>query len=193
MITHLKGKLIEKNPAYAVIECNGVGYLVKISLQTYSKIPDNELIKLYTYLSVREDSHTLFGFWDQTEREIFKMLISVSGIGPSTAMTMLSSLEAAQIQSAIAAEDVVTIKSVKGIGAKTAQRVILDLREKILKTYDISEEISTTDNTIKNEALSALDVLGFSSKQTEKTVQKLIRENPDATLEEIIKQALKIL
>jgi Holliday junction DNA helicase RuvA len=193
MITYVKGKLAEKNPANVVIETNGIGYYIRISLQTFSKIPDSESVKLYTYLSVKEDSHTLFGFFEKAEREIFKALISVSGIGPSTAITMLSSLETKQIQQAIATGDVATIKSIKGIGIKTAQRVILDLKDKILKTYDIDEDLLTTDNTIKNEALSALEVLGFTSKNTEKVIQKLLMEDPDLTLEKIIKQALKIL
>ena len=193
MITYVKGKLAEKNPANVVIETNGIGYYIRISLQTFSKIPDSESVKLYTYLSVKEDSHTLFGFFEKAEREIFKALISVSGIGPSTAITMLSSLETKQIQQAIATGDVATIKSIKGIGIKTAQRVILDLKDKILKTYNIDEDLLTTDNTIKNEALSALEVLGFTSKNTEKVIQKLLMEDPDLTLEKIIKQALKIL
>ncbi len=193
MITHIRGRLIEKNPTFAIIECNGVGYFLHISLNTYSKIPDSEAIKLYTYLSIKEDSHTLFGFSDKVEREIFKLLISVSGVGNSIARTMLSSMTPEQIQHAIASEDVATIQSVKGIGAKTAQRVIIDLRDKIVKTYQISEDSVQPNNTIKEEALSALEVLGFSRKQVEKLVQKIIQETPDATLEYIIKQALKNL
>jgi len=193
MITHIRGKLIEKNPTFAIIECNGLGYFLHISLNTYSKIPDSEAVKLYTYLSIKEDSHTLFGFADKVEREIFKLLISVSGVGNSIARTMLSSMTPEQIQHAIASEDVATIQSVKGIGAKTAQRVIIDLRDKIVKTYELSEDSVQSDNTIKEEALSALEVLGFSRKQVEKLVQKIIQEAPDTTLENIIKKALKNL
>jgi len=193
MITHIRGKLIEKNPTFAIIECNGIGYFLNISLHTYSKIPDSEAVKLYTYLSIKEDSHTLFGFSDKVEREIFKLLISVSGVGTSIARTMLSSMDPEQIQHAIASEDVATIQSVKGIGAKTAQRVIIDLRDKIVKTYQLSEDSIQPDNTIKEEALSALEVLGFSRKQVEKLVQKIVQETPDTTLENIIKKALKIL
>lgn len=193
MITHLNGKLVEKNPTYVIIECNGVGYFLNISLNTYAKIPDSEALKLYTYLNVKEDSHTLFGFADKVEREIFKLLISVSGVGPSIGRTMLSSMTPEQIQHAIASEDVATIQSVKGIGAKTAHRVIIDLRDKIVKTYEISEDSTSNNNTIKDEALSALEVLGFSRKQVEKLVQKIIQEAPDTTLENIIKQALKNL
>ncbi len=193
MITHIRGKLIEKNPTFAIIECNGIGYYLHTSINTYSKIPDSEAVKLYTYLSVKEDSHTLFGFADKIEREIFKLLISVSGVGNSIARTMLSSMTPEQIQHAIASEDVATIQSVKGIGAKTAQRVIIDLRDKIVKTYQISEDSVQSNNTIKEEALSALEVLGFSRKQVERLVQKIIQENPEITLENIIKQALKNL
>ena len=133
MITQIKGKLVEKNPTDVVIECNGVGYQIHISLNTYSKISSNENLQLYTHLQVKEDSHTLYGFADKAEREIFRLLISVSGIGASIARTMLSSLEPVQIRDAIASSDVATIQSVKGIGAKTAKRVIIDLKDKILK------------------------------------------------------------
>ena len=193
MITHIRGKLVEKNPTFVIIECNGIGYYLHISLHTFSKLPDLEAVKLYTYLSIKEDSHTLFGFTDKVEREIFKLLISVSGVGPSIARTMLSSMTPEQIQQSIASEDVVTIQSVKGIGAKTAQRVIIDLKDKIVKTYLLSEDYVQSDNTIKEEALSALEVLGFSRKQVEKLVQKIIQEAPNTAVENIIKQALKNL
>ena len=193
MITHIRGKLVEKNPTYAIIECNGVGYFLHISLNTFSKIPDSEAVVLYTHLSIREDAHTLFGFADKTEREIFKLLISVSGVGPSTARTMMSSMTTDQIQQAIASEDTPTIQSVKGIGAKTAQRVIIDLKDKILKTYELQEDSVNNNNTLKEEALSALEVLGFTRKQVEKMIQKIIQESPSISLENIIKQALKNL
>ncbi len=193
MITHIRGKLVEKNPTYAIIECNGVGYYLNISLHTYSKIPDSEAVKLYTFLNIREDAHTLFGFAEKVEREIFKLLISVSGVGPSIGRAMLSSMTPEQIQHAIASEDVATIQSVKGIGAKTAQRVIIDLRDKIVKTYDISEDSIQSNNTIKEETLSALEVLGYSRKQVGKLVQKIIQETPNISLENMIKQALKNL
>jgi len=193
MITHLKGRLIEKSPTYVVIECNGVGYKVNISLNTFSQIKDTELIKLETLLIVKEDSQTLFGFYDKTEREVFILLISVSGVGPSIARVMLSSMTPMQIQEAIANSNVVTIQSIKGIGAKTAQRIILDLKDKILKTFDISKESNVQNNTIKDEALSALEVLGYNRRQSEKTVQKIILEHADVSLENIIKLALKNL
>lgn len=193
MIHHLKGKLVEKTPTYAVIECGGVGYLVNISLHTFSRIGDSENIHLLTYLQVKEDSHTLFGFAERSEREIFKLLISVSGIGSSIARTMLSSLEPAQIRDAIANGDVATIQSIKGIGAKTAQRVILDLKDKILKVYDIGEVSAPTNNTNKEEALSALEVLGFARRPAEKVVDKVLGQDPSLSVENIIKLALKNL
>lgn len=194
MITHVRGKLVEKNPTYAIVECNGIGYFLNISLNTFSKIPDQENVLFYTHLNVREDSHTLFGFSDKLEREIFRLLVSVSGVGPSIARTMLSSMDCEQIQQAIASEDIPTIQSVKGIGAKTAQRVIIDLKDKILKTYTLTEDsLGNTYNTIKDEALSALEVLGYTKRQVEKLIQKIIQDSPNIALEDVIKTALKNL
>ena len=193
MIAHLKGRLAEKTPTEVVIDCNGVGYQVNISLHTYSLLPDSESIKLYTYLQVKEDAHTLFGFMEKAERELFKLLISVSGVGAGTARTMLSSLEPKMVIQAIGNGDVGTIQSIKGIGAKTAQRVILDLRDKVLKLYDLEEVSVSGYNTNKDEALSALEVLGFNKKLAEKAVDKIVKENPQANVEAIIKQALKNL
>ncbi|MGB5653515.1 MAG: Holliday junction branch migration protein RuvA [Robiginitalea sp.] len=193
MIHHLTGKLIEKHPTHVVIECAGVGYFVNISLNTFGALPDEEHLKLHTYLQVREDAHILFGFYSQAEREIFKLLISVSGIGTSTARTMLSSMTPAQIRDAIASENVPAIQAIKGIGAKTAQRVILDLRDKILKVYDLDEVSPESGNTNKEEALSALEVLGFARKGAEKTVDAVLRKDPTLSVEGIIKSALKNL
>ena len=193
MITHLKGKLVEKNPTEIIIDCNGVGYFVNISLHTYSLLPEGEAIFIYTYLHIKEDAHTLYGFMQKSERDIFKLLISVSGVGTSTARTMLSSLTPEQLKQSIATGDVPVIQSVKGIGAKTAQRVILDLKDKILKVYDIDEVSINTSNTNKEEALSALETLGFLRKQAEKVCNKIVQENPSADVETIIKQALKNL
>ena len=193
MITHLSGKLAEKNPTYVVIDSNGVGYFVNISLHTFSNLPTTEAIKLYTHLQVREDAHTLYGFSSLAEREIFKLLISVSGIGANTARTMLSSLTPKQVREGIATEDVALIQSIKGIGAKTAQRVIIDLKDKILKIYDIDEVSVKESNTNKDEALSALEVLGFNKKQADKVLDKLAVAQPDASVEELIKEALKKL
>ena len=193
MITQIKGRLIEKNPTDVIIDCHGVGYMLHISLHTFSLIPNDEVLKLYTHLQVKEDSHTLFGFAEKSERETFRLLISVSGIGASTARTMLSSLHPDQIKEAIASNDVATIQSIKGIGAKTAQRVIIDLRDKILKVYDINELSALQSNTNKDEALSALETLGFNRKLSEKVVDKILKANPTETVEDIIKQALKNL
>ena len=193
MITHIEGKLVEKNPTDVVIDCNGVGYFINISLHTFSQIPDQEHLRLYTYLQVREDSQSLYGFSSTVEREIFKLLISVSGIGTNTARTMLSSLTPDQVKEGIAGGDVALIQSVKGIGVKTAQRVIIDLKDKVLKVYGIDEPSSIPNNTHKDEALSALDVLGFNKKQSEKVVDKILQAQPDAQVEQIIKEALKNL
>ncbi len=193
MIAHLQGKLVEKSPTQVVIDCGGVGYHVNISLHTYSLLPTTDFIKLFTHLQIKEDSHTLFGFVEKSEREIFKLLLSVSGIGASIARTMLSSLDPKQITNAIASGDVVTIQSIKGIGSKTAQRVILDLKEKVLKLYDLDEVSISQNNTNRDEALSALEVLGFVRKASERIVEKIIKDAPESSVEYIIKQALKNL
>jgi Holliday junction DNA helicase RuvA len=193
MIAHIQGKIVEKTPTDLVIDCGGVGYHINISLHTYSLLPSTESIKLYTYLQIKEDAHTLFGFVEKSEREIFKMLLSVSGIGASIARTMLSSLEPRQVIQAIAVGDVAAIQSIKGIGAKTAQRAILDLKDKVLKLYDLDEVSISHNNRNKDEALSALEVLGFNKKLAEKVVDKIVNLDSDATVESIIKQALKNL
>ena len=193
MITQIRGRLVEKSPTAVVIDCNGVGYFIHISLHTFSQLKDDESIKLLTHLQIKEDAHQLYGFATLMEREIFRLLISVSGIGTNTARTMLSSLTPKQIREGIAAGDVALIQSVKGIGLKTAQRVIIDLKDKILKIYDIDETLLISDNTNKDEALSALEVLGFARKNSEHVVVKIISNNPDATVELIIKEALKNL
>ncbi|WP_069676819.1 Holliday junction branch migration protein RuvA [Formosa sp. Hel1_33_131] len=193
MITHIQGKLVQKTPTHVIIDCNGIGYFVNISLHTFSQIPDQEAIKVFTHLQVKEDSHTLYGFISSAEREIFRLLISVSGIGANTARTMLSSLTPKQIREGIAVGDVALIQSVKGIGLKTAQRVIIDLKDKVLKIYDIDETSLSQNNTNKDEALSALEVLGFMKKQSERIVEKIVISTPDATVEFIIKEALKNL
>ncbi len=193
MITHLSGKLVEKNPTYAIVECNGVGYFLNISLHTFSLLPADENIKIYTHLQVKEDSHTLFGFMDKAEREIFLLLISISGIGPSIARTMLSSLNPTQVRDAIANGEVATIQGVKGIGAKTAQRVIVELKDKVLKVQNMDEVSLPSNNTTKEEALSALEVLGFNRRQSEKVVDRVLSQGASLSVEDIIKQALKNL
>ena len=194
MITHIKGKLVEKSPTSVIIEVNGIGYLINISLNTFSAIPDQESLKLYTHLQIKEDSHTLFGFYSRKEREIFRLLISVSGIGASIARTMLSSLSPEQIIQGISIGDSAMIQSVKGIGLKTSKRVIIELKDKVLKIYDLDDKISfQNNNTAKEEALSALEVLGINKKTSEKLVDKIILDNAEASVELIIKEALKNL
>jgi Holliday junction DNA helicase RuvA len=193
MIAHIQGKLVEKTPTELVLDCNGVGYSINISLHTFSLLPQNDFVKLYTHLLIKEDAHTLYGFVEKSERELFKLLLSVSGIGAGIARTMLSSLEPKQIIHALANGDVATIQSIKGIGGKTAQRAILDLKEKVLKIYDLDEVSMFSNNTNRDEALSALEVLGYVRKASEKIVDKIISQNPDATVEGIIKLALKNL
>ena len=193
MIAHLQGKLVEKTPTDVVIDCGGVGYHVNISLHTYSLLPQTENIRLFTHLQIKEDAHTLFGFVEKSERELFKLLLSVSGIGAGIARTMLSSLDPKQIIQALATGDLGTIQSIKGIGGKTAQRAILDLKDKVLKVYNLDEVSTPANNTNKDEALSALEVLGFNKKLAEKAIDKIVRDAPDSTVETIIKQALKNL
>ena len=194
MITQIIGRLVEKLPTHVVIDCQGVGYQVNISLHTFSQLGDDEKIKLYTHLQIKEDSHTLFGFYSRKEREIFRLLISVSGIGASIARTMLSSLSPEQIIQGISIGDSAMIQSVKGIGLKTSQRVIIELKDKVLKIYDLDDKISfQNNNTAKEEALSALEVLGINKKTSEKLVDKIILDNAEASVELIIKEALKNL
>lgn len=191
MITHLSGKLVEKNPTSVVVECNGVGYFVSISLNTYSGMGNNESVKIYTKLIVREDAQLLYGFATVDERTMFEQLISVSGIGPNTAMIMLSSLIPEEIAHAIQVEDVRTIQSIKGIGAKTAQRVIVDLKDKMLKMSFSTENIFAQSNTNRFDALTALISLGFDKKAAEKAIDKIAQS--DDSVEKLIKEALKIL
>ena len=192
MITQIKGKLIEKSPTELVVDCNGIGYSVNISLNTYSQIGNDENIKLYTYLLIKEDSHSLYGFFKKSERSLFKLLISVSGVGASTARMMLSSLSPSEIISAIMSENVQVVQSIKGIGLKTAQRIILELKDKVLSLDEAGDD-SLTLNKQSEEASSALEVLGYSKKQTSKLLTKIISENPGINVESIIKKALNKL
>lgn len=193
MISHLSGKLVSKSPTALVVECNGIGYEVNISLNTYSRIIDSEQIKIFTHLQVREDSHSIFGFFDELERSVFRLLISVSGIGANTARTMLSSMPPNMVIESIQSDNVVAIQSIKGIGAKTAQRVIIDLKDKILNLIDDKEFNVSPNNTQREEALSALSVLGYPIKQTQRIVDSLISAEPDMPVERIIKNALNKL
>ena len=193
MITQIKGRLEEKSPTHVVIDCQGIGYEVNISLHTYSQLGQDENIKLFTHLQIREDSHTLFGFFTPMERSVFRLLLSVSGIGASTARTMLSSLEPQQIQRAIVNEDLATIKSIKVIGLKPAQRVLIALKDTMMSLFEGEEIQSFANNTIKEEALSALEVLGYSRKQSEKVIDNAIQAAPESSVEELIKAALNKL
>ena len=193
MITQLNGRLIEKHPTHVVIDCHGVGYEVNISLHTYGQIGADEKLCLYTHLQIREDAHTLYGFYQPMERSIFRLLISISGIGASIARTMLSSMTPAEIQQAIMQEDLAAIKAVKGIGLKTAQRVLIELKDKIQNVAGMDEIPALKNNTIKEETLSALEVLGYPRRQAEKVIDNIIQSSPESSVEELIKQALNKL
>jgi len=190
MISHINGKLVEKTPTYVVIDCNGVGYKLNISLQTYTSIT-TENCKLLTHLAVKEDSHTLFGFFTEDERLLFRHLISVSGVGPSTARMILSTYTADEITHFIITADVSSIQNVKGIGGKTAQRIIIDLKDKVGKGKETSDLLFTQDNTIKDEALSALLALGFTKKMAEKKIEHVLKNNPkEISVEDLVKKSL---
>ncbi|MEY3845271.1 MAG: hypothetical protein RL293_1693 [Bacteroidota bacterium] len=191
MIGRLNGRLIEKNPTDLLIECGGVGYEVKISLNTFSQLGSEEAVQLFTKLIVREDAHILYGFANKEEREMFNHLVSVSGIGPNTAMIMLSSLVPDEIAQAILTEDVATIQKIKGIGTKTAQRVIIDLKSKVSKMELSSENIFTSNNRNRFDALNALVSLGFDKKSAEKVLDKI--DTGTQSVEELIKDALRNL
>ena len=193
MITQLNGRLIEKNPTYVVIDCHGVGYEVNISLHTYGQIGSDENIRLHTHLQIREDAHTLYGFYQPMERSIFRLLISISGIGANIARTMLSSMTPVEIQQAIVHEDLAAIKAVKGIGLKTAQRVLIELKDKIQNVAGMDEIPALKSNTIKEETLSALEVLGYPRRQAEKVIDNIIQSAPESSVEVLIKQALNKL
>ncbi|MEM6643526.1 MAG: Holliday junction branch migration protein RuvA [Bacteroidota bacterium] len=195
MITYLKGKLALKDPTYLIVDVNGVGYEMKISLTTYSQIKDKENILIQTYLHIKEDAHTLYGFSENSEKKRFLDLLSINGVGPSTALMVLSSLDAKELQAAIVQEDVKTIQSVKGIGGKTAQRIILELKDKMKKEGLLDKSVQfqpRVDNTVRSEALSALTTLGIAKAIGEKTVDKILKEyGEEIKLEELIKLALK--
>ncbi|MEY3682723.1 MAG: hypothetical protein RLZZ289_1257 [Bacteroidota bacterium] len=191
MISRLNGRLIEKNPTDLLIECSGIGYEVKISLNTFSVLSDQEAVVLHTKLIIREDAHTLYGFATKEEREMFTHLISVSGIGPNTAIIMLSSMTPDEIAQAILTEDVARIQKVKGIGLKTAQRVIIDLKGKVSKMELGTENIFSSNNRNRFDALNALVSLGFDKKSAEKVLDKT--DTGTQTVEELIKEALRLL
>ena len=197
MIEYIKGELADLSPAMAVVEAGGVGYAMNISLNTYSAIQGKKAVKLYAFEAIREDAHVLYGFVSKKERGLFQLLITVSGIGPNTARMVLSSMSPSELCNSISTGNEKLIKGIKGIGLKTAQRIIVDLRDKIV-TLGIAEEIpaggsiqSPVNNQVKDEAVSALTMLGFSPAPSQKVVVSILQERPDAPVEEVIKLALK--
>ena len=196
MITFLKGNIVEISPTHVVLDCNGIGYFLNISLNTFTQYDKkkSDINMFYTYLSVKEDSHTLFGFLDKKERECFILLLSVSGVGASTARMILSSLSPNELEKVIVTEDVSALKSVKGIGLKSAQRIIIDLKDKISNNTTFTSDSSVSvKSVVKQETLYALEKLGFSTKKTNQVVDKITQENPNFSVEEVIKMALKQL
>ena len=194
MITYVSGPVAHKNPSFVVIEAGGIGYHVNISLFTYTKIEAAEKVKLLTHFHVKEDQQTLFGFYDETERNLFRLLISVSGVGPATALIVLSSMNPDEVRTAIIGEDVVSIRKVKGIGPKTAKRIILDLKDKLMKeSFDAPTMLAPASNTLRAEALSALVNLGFPRPGVQRALNKVLASTPGATTEEMIKLALREL
>lgn len=193
MYEYFQGKVIEKNPAYVVLDCNGIGYLLNISINTFDKIPNSGDCKLFAHQSIREDAHVLYGFADQDERLMFRDLISVSGVGAATARVMLSSISPADIQSCIINGDVNRLKAVKGIGEKTAQRIIVDLKNKVGKeNFGSTAILSGAHNNLRSEALNALETLGFVRNAAEKAIDKIMREEGNSiSLEELVKKVLK--
>ena len=195
MISHLRGRMIDKTPTHVILECNGVGYHLEVSLYTFSGLSSEEEQLLYTHLQIKEDSHTLFGFLSEFERSVFRLLISVSGVGAATARTMLSSLSPSEVVGAIGSEQVAIVQSVKGIGAKTAQRMILELKDKVLALEGAEDVISARAVNGQNgeEAIAALEVLGFSRKSVQKIVDKLLTADSEMSVEDLIKNTLNAL
>lgn len=193
MIAFLKGRLTHQEPSHVVVDVNGVGYAVTISLQTFSAIKDRESVFLYTHLSIREDAHVLFGFATEGERKLFQHLISVNGVGPATATVMLSYMDVEELKGAIVREDLVTLQKVKGIGGKTAQRLIIELKDKLRR--EVPEDANASGgvhNSIKSQALSALITLGIPKPAAEKSVDSILKKSGNSlTLEDLVKQALK--
>ena len=193
MYAFISGKIAELTPAYAVIDNHGVGYFINITLNTFTAIGEQTEVKLYTHLQVLEDAHNLFGFYTVKERDMFEMLITVSGVGCNTARLILSSLTVNELSTAIANEDIRTIQAVKGIGSKTAQRLVVDLKDKVRKTEFEEAVVGVVNNTVKQEALTALVTLGFSRNAADKALNKLLKQNPEASVELLIREALKLL
>ncbi|MCB2206958.1 MAG: Holliday junction branch migration protein RuvA [Bacteroidetes bacterium] len=193
MYEFLQGVLTEKNPTYVVLENNGIGYLINISLNTFSKIKDLQNTKLFTHFYVREDAQILYGFADEVERELFRFLLSVSGVGASTARLILSSLSTEEVYAAITQEQSSVLQSVKGVGGKTAQRIVIDLKDKLMKAGIEHEKVDFSHNTLKDEALSGLLILGFNKSSAEKAINKILQKDSVTNVEGLIKEALKIL
>lgn len=193
MIDYITGTVTELNPACVVVECNGIGYSINISLNTYAELDKAATCRILIHESIREDAHILFGFVSADERDLFRQLISVSGVGAGTARIMLSSVKPADLREAIMSGDVGILKGVKGIGLKTAQRIIVDLKDKIGKRAVSGEIIAFSDNTAREEALSALVMLGFARNSATKVIDNLLRENKTLQVEEIVRRALKLL
>jgi Holliday junction DNA helicase RuvA len=193
MFEFIKGTVDTLKPSYLVLNANSVGYFINISLNTYTQLNGQETVKVFIHQVIREDAHLLYGFATETERELFRLLISVNGIGSNTAVMMLSSLSPDEIRSAILSENINLLKSIKGIGIKTAQRVVIDLKDKVGKSPTSEQIVMTADNTLKNEALSALVMLGFAKKPAEKELDKILAAQPNLSVEGVIKLALKNL
>ena len=193
MYAYITGKVAEKSPTYVVLDNQGIGYYINITLNTFTAIGEKEEVRLFTHEQILEDAHNLFGFYSAKERDLFELLISVSGVGCNTARLILSSLTVNELSNAIANDDVKTIQAVKGIGAKTAQRIVIDLKDKLKKNDFPTEIFTVADNTIKTEALSALTILGFGKSAVDKALDRLLKQMPDANVETLIKEALKIL
>ncbi|MCA1758970.1 MAG: Holliday junction branch migration protein RuvA [Bacteroidales bacterium] len=193
MYEFIRGIIVERNPAHIVIEAGGIGYFINISLNTYSKFNQKKEGLIYLHQVVRDDAHVFYGFADKSERDLFRNLISVNGVGSNTAIMMLSSLNPDEIALAVTTENVAVLKAVKGIGIKTAQRIIIDLKDKLGKLYDTDQIFHSPNNTILNESLSALVMLGFVKRDAEKVVAKILQEQPQTTVEGVIKLALKRL
>jgi Holliday junction DNA helicase RuvA len=193
MYEYIKGKLIESSPAHAVIDVNGIGYFLNISVSSYSHINQKQEVLLYVHENIREDAYALYGFFDKAERELFRHLISVSGVGANTARMMLSSVSPGELHQAIVSGNVNLLKAVKGIGLKTAQRILVELKDKLGKDASGDNFLPGMDNTLREEALSALVMLGFNKVNCQKVVEHLLTENPTQTVETVIKQALKML
>ncbi len=191
MFEYIEGSLVDKNPVYCVVDVGGVGYSIQISLTTFSHLQTGARVKLYIHQVIREDANILFGFYNQRERETFRLLISVSGIGANTARMMLSSISPDDLENAIISGNAALLQSIKGIGAKTAQRVIIDLRDKIGKEKATGEIFPVRDNRIKEEALSALVILGFNKGEADKVISKILLAEKNLPLEDLIKRALK--